>query len=211
MSYNIEKEKQFADMQSVNLTEKKLFIEAWQKIVDVQMHFNLICINIRGLAIAIITGYIFCIGYFFKGKSPEDIKIFFENSPDLLIGVSVLAALAWISFWIMDIHWYHQLLRSAVKHGMSIEKQYKKTFDGCTLIGIALEISKPENNFLGVKALFWFYPLGFFIILLPMAYIIGILGFIFLVLLITIFMCCIKIVTLSNKLKNIKMRHLSRK
>jgi hypothetical protein len=121
-------------------------LEAWKKTIDVQQHFNEICMRIRNVFATLIAGLFALIG------------ILETRSNDIYISVSclevhallfVIAAIFGVSvlFYFMDRHWYHRLLVGAVMNGLEVESYLSKVAPGFQLtskIGdnSALDISK---------------------------------------------------------------------
>src|SRR5436189_6381726 len=79
-------------------------IDAWKTTVDVQMHFNDICMKIRNLAITVLVGAVGFAGYSMKEALEFDFREFH-------VPVGTIIALAglvgWTAFYGMDRHWYH--------------------------------------------------------------------------------------------------------
>lgn len=98
-------------------------IKIWEKVVDVQQHFNDIELRIRNIAVTAFTFIIGGIGYLEK----ENLKFTFPNfvipfsSALAIIGIIILLA-----FFYMDKFWYHKLLQGAVNQGRMIEKKWAK-------------------------------------------------------------------------------------
>ncbi|MEM8833291.1 MAG: hypothetical protein AAGB32_02005 [Pseudomonadota bacterium] len=134
-------------------------IDIWKKVVEVQKHFNDICIRLRAIAITVITAFIAALSYAF-------LNIQFI---DEFIILTIPVFIAWMAFYIMDLFWYHKLLYGAVMHGIeNIEEKHKEALpEICLATSIRDEA---YNSILKSKASFklhLFYFLGFFIILLP--------------------------------------------
>lgn len=92
-------------------------IEAWKTTITVQQHFNTIEMQIRNLAVTVLTAVVGAAGLTNRPLS-GGVGII-NSSADWL----VLAGLvAWLAFYFMDRWWYHRLLHGAVKHAQSIEK-----------------------------------------------------------------------------------------
>lgn len=113
-------------------------IEIWSKVVDVQKHFNEICMRIRAIAATSLTALIGVYAYLVTSKSENGIQ-FFTKETAL---VSALALVIMFSFWVMDRNWYHQLLRGAVDHGEFIEGKYAHIPE----LGLATAISQAVNG-----------------------------------------------------------------
>ncbi len=102
---------------------KKRQLEAWAKVIDVQMHFNEMSAKNRQLGLAFAAAAL-------------GLAIFLLNRPDAnagflpfgwgVIHVSPLivlgSALGVGAIWYLDIFHYHRLLRGAVAFGSSLER-----------------------------------------------------------------------------------------
>jgi hypothetical protein len=121
-----------------NISEDKkleLTIEVWKKVVEVQEHFNTIEMQIRNLAVTVLTTTIGAATFFYKESQStvtqnitssciQSIQLFglTFSSADLMIFAGLIA---WIAFYFMDRWWYHRLLKGAVDHAKLIEDQLK--------------------------------------------------------------------------------------
>jgi len=88
-------------------------ITIWEKVVDLQMHFNEMCMNLRRTAVATLGALLAAgaLAFRFGGL----VHVFNKDVSIALIFVAV-ALLVWISFWLMDRFWYHELLRASVSY-----------------------------------------------------------------------------------------------
>jgi hypothetical protein len=86
-------------------------LEAWKLTVQVQQHFNDLQLKIRNFAITFLAAVLGLSGLALK----EDPKSWL---PSVLVFIGVLA---WGAFYLMDRHWYHRYLQSAVEQGGHIE------------------------------------------------------------------------------------------
>jgi phosphoglycolate phosphatase-like HAD superfamily hydrolase len=98
-------------------------IKIWEKVIDVQQHFNDIELRIRNLAITTFTFIIGGIGYLEKENLSLQIKEVLLPYSTILafFGVVILFA-----FFYMDKFWYHRLLQGAVNQGRKIEQKWSK-------------------------------------------------------------------------------------
>lgn len=116
-------------------------LEAWKTTVEVQQHFNTIEMQIRNLAVTVLTAAIAAAAVV-SGRLLGD-------GQQLLLGAGLSAAdviivgalLAWAAFYFMDRWWYHRLLKAAVKKGEALEKMVAETEYG-DLLGLTGDISK---------------------------------------------------------------------
>lgn len=106
------------------LTDDKraeLQVEAWQKTVEVQQHFNDLALRIRNLFVTLLAATITVIGYGIKATVPSStasLSVLIQPYVPLVTGLGVAICCA---FWFLDRLWYHRLLRGAVKMGNALE------------------------------------------------------------------------------------------
>jgi histidinol phosphatase-like enzyme len=100
------------------------YLEIWKKTVDVQQHFNDLELRIRNLAVTVLGAVLS--GAAFSLKENIQVVLYGRSIPVAML--LILAGLiTWGAFYFMDRHWYHRLLRGAVKHGEAIEKRLATT------------------------------------------------------------------------------------
>lgn len=98
--------------------EEKAQLEIWKVTIQVQQHFNDLSMRVRNIAITVFGAFLAAAGYALKDGS----TVTFAGRTFPLTGwVLVAALLCWFAFYLMDLHWYHRLLRGAVKHGNDVE------------------------------------------------------------------------------------------
>jgi len=114
------------------MTDDQITVEIWKKTVDVQQHFNDICLRIRNLAITVLTGFIAAIGLSLKDNIFVEL---FGISVSLAFLSAVGAFFVWLGFFFMDRFWYHQLLVGSVKYGLEIEEKNTHIFGEKGLAG----------------------------------------------------------------------------
>lgn len=149
-------------------------LKVWEKIVDVQMHFNELSVKIRGLAITVL-GAILTAGAF-SLKEHLAITVFSWVIP-AATPILLIALLTWSAFYLMDHLWYHRLLKGAVEQGLAIEKLLEPTIPGIGLAGtigrasaLYLQIGSGDRyNLHTDNRLRAFYGLGAFILVVLMA------------------------------------------
>lgn len=155
-------------------TDKKLLLEAWKEVVNVQMHFNDMEMKIRSLAVTVITAISGAIGYLLK----ENIHHQF------IIVLSFIGIAAWLCFYLMDRFMYHKLLIGAVNSGINLEEQLSKLGINVDL-GEQIKEKSPLKNLFGKKIeMHSDQKLDFFYITVPVICINGILSFLVLGLLV---------------------------
>lgn len=112
--------------------EMKYTIEAWKQSVDVQQHFNEICMKIRNYYITVVTALLALIGVILSRVTDP----FFAIGPwDVHTALPVLAAIVLASylFYFIDRHWYHRLLLGAVRNALEIENHLDNSVTGIQL------------------------------------------------------------------------------
>lgn len=94
----------------------RFYLELYNTAVDVQKHFNDIEWKIRGLALTVAT---FALGA--AGVAADKGTTFGPIS--LSAAVLLLGLMLWYAFYYVDRHWYHPLLKAAVKQGTVYEAE----------------------------------------------------------------------------------------
>ena len=87
----------------------ELLVRAWEKTVDVQQHFNDLCLRVRNFAITVLTAVL------------GGAALAFKDMPHLAPWILAAGVIAWLGFFIMDAFWYHRLLLGSVANGEDIE------------------------------------------------------------------------------------------
>jgi hypothetical protein len=128
---------------STEIDDKKITfaLEVWKKTIDVQQHFNSIEMQIRNIAVTVLTASIGAAGLVYNqlqqnireaakaGQTVPDtntirlFKMSFSSS-DMILFAGVIA---WLAFYFMDRWWYHRLLQGAVKQAQYIENKIQET------------------------------------------------------------------------------------
>ncbi len=103
--------------------ETKNAITVWEKTVDVQTHFNDLCLRLRNLAISILGVMIGASAISFKYGGTFEFGSASLPTASVFILISIVV---WFAFYLMDRFWYHELLRGAVQHGLEIEEIIKE-------------------------------------------------------------------------------------
>jgi hypothetical protein len=103
-------------------------LTAWEKAIDVQMHFNDLEIRIRNLALTLLAAIVGGVGLALEGDRKA------------VAAILLAAALgAWLSFYLMDRFWYHPLLKGAVDHAARLEDELGPDVPG---VGLSKAIGK---------------------------------------------------------------------
>lgn len=100
--------------------EKKIIVDVWKKIVDVQQHFNDLELRIRNFALTTQAAFLGFAGI----AVSRDLQFTFRSAQHTTAVMVLFAGLvSWVGFYLMDRFWYHRLLMGAVKHGARIETE----------------------------------------------------------------------------------------
>jgi hypothetical protein len=123
-----------------------LSVEAWKKTIDVQQHFNEICMKIRNVYATLLAGLFALIGILETRTEDVMMSAFGYDVHGILF---ILLGIFGISmmFYFIDRHWYHRLLVGSVLNGMEVEKYLSEKLVGFKLTSTigdqsALDISK---------------------------------------------------------------------
>ena len=99
--------------------DEKAILEVWKVTIDVQKHFNDLSMRVRNIAITVLGAFLAAAGYALQDQATVTLL---GSSFSLTAWILVAAIICWSAFYLMDLHWYHRLLRGAVKHGKSVER-----------------------------------------------------------------------------------------
>lgn len=143
-------------MTSTQSSDAEHLIKVWEKVIDLQMHFNEMCMNLRRTAISVL-GVMLAAGalsFRFGG-----FILIHKNEVSVAFVFIAISLLVWLSFYLMDRFWYHQLLRSTVSYAESLQLSAKDAG-----ISFNLDVSKKireENQkslrLSGAAKINWFY------------------------------------------------------
>lgn len=88
-------------------------LTVWSKAIDLQMHFNEMCMNLRRTAIGTLGALLAAgaLAFRFGGL----VHVYDRNISIALVFI-VVALVVWLAFYVMDRFWYHELLRASVKY-----------------------------------------------------------------------------------------------
>ena len=141
-----------SDSESTEILKVKIGI--WEKVIDVQMHFNDLCLRIRSFAISILGVLLgsAAIAYRFAGH----VEVFSYKFPTATIFISI-SIISWSAFYLMDRYWYHELLKGAVHHAQKIEDSLKSVLPEINLSHSIREQSHESLNMNAAKKLHIFY------------------------------------------------------
>lgn len=123
------------ESRELNKKEKAdLLLQVWEKTVDLQMHFNDMCVGVRKTAISVL-GVLLGAGalaFRFGGQ----VNIYGQDVSVAFVFIAI-ALLVWLSFWLMDRFWYHKLLRASVAYA-----EYLGSVEPAKEIGFNLDLSQ---------------------------------------------------------------------
>ena len=134
--------------------EVELTFRAWEKTVDVQMHFNDLCLKVRSFAVSILGVLLggSAISYRYGG----DVNVWSVTFPVAAVFISI-SIIIWLAFYSMDRYWYHELLRGAVAHGHLLEESLKGSVSKISLATSIRETSHASLKKNAASKLEWFY------------------------------------------------------
>ncbi len=132
----------------------QLEMDAWKKVVDVQMHFNDLCLRVRSYAISILGVLLGAAAISYRYAGSIEIWSFRIHTSCLFLIISIVV---WLSIYLMDRYWYHELLRGSVHHGRRIEESLKEYIPNISLASSIREASHSSLNVNAAKKLNFFY------------------------------------------------------
>jgi hypothetical protein len=98
-------------------------IKIWEKIIDVQKHFNEIKSKNQALFITLLTASLGAFGYLLKNGKYDLINLNFHIYIYLFTLPILAAVIFTFAFYIIDYHIYHILLKGAVEAGRKFEEE----------------------------------------------------------------------------------------
>jgi len=126
-------------------------LEAWKTAIGVQEHFNTIEMQIRNLAVTVLTAVLATAGIVFGQAQKVVSEGIGANAPaqsTSVLGLSaadviIIAGLfAWLAFYFMDRWWYHRLLQGSVAQSTRIETYFAEETPYGDMMGLSGAISK---------------------------------------------------------------------
>jgi len=168
---------------TVNL---QLAIDVWKTAIQVQQHFNTIEMQIRNIAITVVTTTLGAavltsnqtlnaIAAASKADKPlasiYSVTILGKSfsSASLIIFAGLVA---WGAFYFMDRFWYHRLLQGSVDHAQYIENQLKNSFPYLSLSGSIKQTSPFKFLWIEIhsntKIDLFYFTIGLLLFLLAM-------------------------------------------
>lgn len=137
----------------------KFGLEAWKTIIEVQQHFNTIEMQIRSVAISLLTATIGAAAVVYnqmQGVIAEAIKAGTPVPPLnslQILGINISSAkmivvgglFGWLAFYWMDRWWYHQFLQGAVNQAQYIEDKLKEWVPYGELLGLSSAVRKASH------------------------------------------------------------------
>lgn len=111
-----------------DMDERRLLLDAWKAIVDVQMHFNDVLMRVRNLGITLILAVFgaaaFSLQYELFLRTPW-------GSIHLASAIILFGLCAWAGIGFMD-RYYNKLLAGAVAKSSALEDMYDENWLGMT-------------------------------------------------------------------------------
>lgn len=132
----------------------KLQISIWEKVIDVQMHFNDLCLKIRSFAVSILGVLLGAAAIAYRFAGYVEFLSYKVPTATIFIAISIIA---WLAFYLMDRYWYHELLKGAVHHAQKIEASLKVTVPEIELSHSIREQSHQSLKMNAAKKLHIFY------------------------------------------------------
>lgn len=122
-----------------------LAVESWKKTIDVQQHFNEICMKIRNVYATLLAGLFALVGILETRTEDVTMSAFGYEIHGIIL---ILFGIFWMSmlFYFIDRHWYHRLLVGSVLSGIEVEK-----FLSEKLVGFKLTSSIGDNSALDIS------------------------------------------------------------
>jgi hypothetical protein len=137
----------------------KFAVEAWKTSIGVQQHFNTIEMQIRNIAVTVLTATVGAAALVYNQSQQAIIEALKTNSsipPTITITIFNYnfspadmiifgGMFAWFAFYLMDRWWYHRLLQGAVSHAQDIENELKEDIPYGDLLGLsnAIRLASP--------------------------------------------------------------------
>ena len=129
-------------------------IAVWEKTVDVQMHFNDLCMRLRSFAISILGVLIGASALSFKYAGSIALGSYVVSTSSAFL---LLAMIIWGAFFLMDRYWYHELLKGSVAHGMFVETELEGKIPDIKLAHTIRDSSHSSLSMKAAKKLNLFY------------------------------------------------------
>ena len=110
--------------------DPEIAMQQWSSVVNMQMHFNDICMRIRNLFLTAMIAIVGAGGY----AAVNDVNV--SNSWisfNIAILVPFVGWLAAYLFYLLDFKHYHQYLKAAVLQGEALEDSLLPYVKGCLL------------------------------------------------------------------------------
>lgn len=108
----------------------KLMVSIWEKTIDLQIHFNEMCLTLRRTAVTAIgvTLGAGALAFRFGGNVAIAGSVVSVAFLFVLVGLALC-----IAFFLMDRYWYHELLRASVGYAEDMEQPAKALGLPCPL------------------------------------------------------------------------------
>lgn len=108
--------------------ERRLLLDAWKAIVEVQMHFNDMLMKVRNLGVTLLLAVFGAAAFSLQYELYLHLPFGRYHLATLIIAFGLIA---WLSIWFMD-RYYNKLLAGAVSKSTEIEDLYDEDWLGMT-------------------------------------------------------------------------------
>ena len=108
-----------ADPKLVDSGRTEALLTVWSKVIDLQMHFNELCMNLRKTAIGTLGALLAAGALAFRFGGLVHLH---DRNVSVALVFLVVALVVWMAFYIMDRFWYHELLRATVKYAEDLRE-----------------------------------------------------------------------------------------
>ena len=98
-------------------------LTVWEKTIDLQMHFNDLCLSLRRTAVTVLGALLGAGALSFRFGG---FVVIGNQTTTTAFLFSILGLIVWCVFYFIDRFWYHELLRASVSYAESLEGEAKK-------------------------------------------------------------------------------------
>ncbi|EHR6474890.1 hypothetical protein [Vibrio parahaemolyticus] len=141
-------------------------IQVWEKVIDVQMHFNDLCLRLRSIAVSTLGVLLAASAIAYKYAGVIEVCNYKVMTATFFIGISIFV---WLAFFLMDRYWYHELLKGAMHHAKKIEATWESDIPEISLVKSVRQQSHSSLKMDAGKKLNIFY-LGILVVQLIVLY-----------------------------------------
>ena len=141
-------------------------VQVWEKVIDVQMHFNDLCLRLRSIAVSTLGVLLAASAIAYKYAGVINVFNYKVMTATFFVAISVFV---WLAFFLMDRYWYHELLKGAMHHAKKIETNWEYDAPEISLVKSVREQSHKSLKMDAGKKLNIFY-LGILLVQLLVLY-----------------------------------------